>query len=170
MAGVLDSARFCWFISEATGAAVKDVDAMVMGAHGDSMVPLPERCTVNGVQVLDLVPTQDVEAMAERTKKGGGEIVALLKTGSAWYAPAASSVAMAGAILRDERRMLPSACLLNGEYGLENVYMGVPAILGREGVERIVELPLTLEARAGLQKTAGAILEDVRALQDLGLM
>ncbi|MEZ6016611.1 MAG: malate dehydrogenase [Planctomycetota bacterium] len=170
MAGVLDSARFCWFIAEETGASVKDVDAMVLGAHGDSMVPLPDRCTVNGVQIKDLVPQARIEAMAERTKKGGGEIVALLKTGSAWYAPAASSVAMAASVLRNERRMLPSACLLNGEYGLEGVYMGVPAILGSNGVERIVELPLTLESRAAMQRTAGSILDDVRQLQDLGLM
>ena len=100
---------------------------------------------------------------------GGGEIVKLLKTGSAWYAPASASVAMAASILRDERRMMPCACLLNGEYGLENLYMGVPAILGRGGVERIVELPLKTESRALLQKTAGAIHDDVLAMRDLGL-
>ena len=170
MAGVLDAARFSWFISEATGAAVQDVDAMVLGAHGDSMVPMPDRCTVNGVGVLDLVDRDAVDAMAERTKKGGGEIVKLLKTGSAWYAPASASVAMAASILRDEKRLLPCACMLNGEFGLENLYMGVPAILGREGVERIVELPLRTEARALLQKTAGAIHEDVLAMRDLGLL
>ena len=110
-----------------------------------------------------------VEAMGERTKTGGGEIVKLLKTGSAWYAPASASVAMAASVLRDERRMMPCACLLNGEYGLENLYMGVPAILGRGGVERIVELPLKTESRALLQKTAGAIHDDVLAMRDLGL-
>lgn len=170
MAGVLDSARYSWFIAEETGASVKEVDAMVLGAHGDSMVPLNDRCTVNGVQIKDLVKKDRIEAMAERTKKGGGEIVALLKTGSAWYAPAASSVAMAASVLRNEKRMLPSACLLNGEYGLEGVYMGVPAILGRNGIERIVELPLSLESRAAMQRTAGSILDDVRQLQSLGLM
>jgi len=170
MAGVLDSARFSWFLAEETKASVKEVDAMVLGAHGDSMVPLLDRCTVNGVQAKDLVSKERLEALAERTKKGGGEIVALLKTGSAWYAPAAASVAMAASVLRHERRMLPTACFLNGEYGLEGVYMGVPAILGRGGVERIVELPLSLEARAGLQRTAGSILDDVRQLQNLGLM
>jgi malate dehydrogenase len=169
MAGVLDAARYSWFISEATGAAVQDVDAMVLGAHGDSMVPMPDRCTVNGIGVLDLVDRDAVEAMGERTKTGGGEIVKLLKTGSAWYAPASASVAMAASVLRDERRMMPCACLLNGEYGLENLYMGVPAILGRGGVERIVELPLRTESRALLQKTAGAIHEDVLAMRDLGL-
>ena len=156
MAGVLDSARHSWFIAEGTGAAVQDVDAMVLGAHGDSMVPMADRCTVSGIGVLDLLDRDAVEAMGERTKKGGGEIVKLLKTGSAWYAPASASVAMAASILRDEKRLLPCACLLNGEYGIENLYMGVPAVLGASGVERIVELPLRTESRALLQKTAGA--------------
>ncbi|MEC7232679.1 MAG: malate dehydrogenase [Planctomycetota bacterium] len=169
MAGVLDSARYSWFIAEGTGAAVQDVDAMVLGAHGDSMVPMADRCTVSGIGVLDLLDRDAVEAMGERTKKGGGEIVKLLKTGSAWYAPASASVAMAASILRDEKRLLPCACLLNGEYGIENLYMGVPAILGAGGVERIVELPLRAESRALLQKTAGAIHEDVLAMRDLGL-
>lgn len=170
MAGVLDSARYSWFLAEAIGAAVQDVDAMVMGAHGDSMVPMAERCTANGIGVLDLLDRDAIEAMGERTKKGGGEIVKLLKTGSAWYAPASGAVAMAGSVLRDEKRLLPSACLLNGEYGIENLYMGVPAILGASGVERIVELPLRTESRALLQKTAGAIHEDVLAMRDLGLL
>lgn len=169
MAGVLDSARYSWFLAEATGTAVQDVDAMVLGAHGDSMVPMADRCTVSGVGVLDLLDRDAVEQMGERTKKGGGEIVALLKTGSAWYAPASASVAMAASILRDEKRLLPCACLLNGEYGIENLYMGVPAVLGAGGVERIVELPLRTESRALLQKTAGAIHEDVLAMRDLGL-
>lgn len=169
MAGVLDSARYSWFIAEGTGAAVQDVDAMVLGAHGDSMVPMADRCTVSGIGVLDLLDRDAVEAMGERTKKGGGEIVKLLKTGSAWYAPASASVAMAASILRDEKRLLPCACLLNGEYGIENLYMGVPAVLGASGVERIVELPLRSESRALLQKTAGAIHEDVLAMRDLGL-
>lgn len=169
MAGVLDSARYSWFLAEATGTAVQDVDAMVLGAHGDSMVPMADRCTAAGIGVLDLLDRDAVEAMGERTKKGGGEIVALLKTGSAWYAPASASVAMAASILRDEKRMMPSACLLNGEYGIENLYMGVPAVLGRSGVERIVELPLRTESRALLQKTAGAIHDDVLQMRDLGL-
>jgi len=170
MAGVLDSARFCWFISEATGAGVQDVDAMVLGAHGDSMVPMPNYCTVNGVQLADLLPAGDIDAMATRTKNGGAEIVGLLKTGSAWYAPAAASVAMAESILHDARRLLPCACFLNGQYGFEGLYMGVPAILGSRGVEEIVELPLTAEARALMQKTAGAIQADVEAMRDLGLL
>ena len=170
MAGVLDSSRFCWFIREETGAAVQDVNAMVLGAHGDSMVPMPNYCTVNGVQVADLVKPDRMDAMADRTRHGGAEIVGLLKTGSAWYAPASSAVAMAESILNDARRLMPCACLMNGEFGFEGVYMGVPAILGTEGVQRIVEVPLTAEARAQLQKTAGAVQNDVEALRDLGLM
>lgn len=170
MAGVLDSARFAWFIREATGAAVQDVRAMVLGAHGDSMVPMPHYCTVNGVQLVDLLPLDDVHAMGERTKQGGAEIVGLLKTGSAWYAPASASVAMAEAILNDAHRLLPCACLLNGEYGIEGLYMGVPAVLGRNGVEQILEVPLKNEARAALHSTAGAIQTDVDAMRDLGLL
>ncbi len=170
MAGVLDSARFCWFIAEATGCSVQDVDAMVLGAHGDSMVPMPTYCTVNGVHLVDLVASDKIDAMADRTRKGGAEIVSLLKTGSAWYAPASSSVAMAEAILNDAGRLLPCACLLNGEYGLEGLYMGVPAILGRDGVERIVEVPLTNESRSALHSTAGSIEADVQAMRDLGLL
>ena len=170
MAGVLDSARFSWFLSEATGAAVQDVDAMVLGAHGDSMVPMPRYCTVNGVSGQDLVPADAMDAMVDRTRKGGAEIVKLLKTGSAWYAPASASVAMAESILNDGRRLLPSACLLNGEYGFEGIYMGVPAILGRQGVERIVEVPLSTESRIQMQSTAGEISRDMDSLRDLGLL
>lgn len=170
MAGVLDSARFSWFISEATGAGVQDVDAMVLGAHGDSMVPMPGYCTVNGVQLGDLVPGAEIDALADRTRHGGAEIVKLLETGSAWYAPASASAAMAASILLDQKRLLPCACLLNGEFGFEGMYMGVPAVLGRGGVERIVQVPLSAEARAQMQKTAGAIEADVGAMRDLGLM
>ena len=170
MAGVLDSSRFSWFIAEETGASVKDVDAMVLGAHGDSMVPMEHYCTVNGIALSALAPADRIEAMVERTRKGGGEIVGLLKTGSAFYAPAASSVAMAASILNDEKRVLPCACLLNGHYGFEGLYMGVPAVLGRAGVERIVELPLSTDARAAMQKTAGAIQSDLETCRDLGLL
>ncbi len=170
MAGVLDSARFSWFIAEATKASVKDVDAMVLGAHGDSMVPMPGYCTVNGVKLGDLVKKEEIDAMSKRTRNGGAEIVNLLKTGSAWYAPASSSVAMAASILRDEKRLLPCACFLNGQYGFEGIYMGVPAMLGREGVERILEVPLDNESRIQMQKTAGAIRADVQILRDLKLL
>ena len=143
---------------------------MVLGAHGDSMVPMPNYCTVNGVQLVDLLPMDEIHAMGERTKKGGAEIVGLLKTGSAWYAPASASVAMAEAILNDAHRLLPCACLLNGEYGIEGLYMGVPAVLGRNGVEKILEVPLKNEARAAMHSTAGAIQTDVDAMRDLGLL
>ena len=169
MAGVLDSARFSWFIAEATKASVKDVDAMVLGAHGDSMLPMPGYCTVNGVRLGDLVAKPEIEAMAKRTRNGGAEIVNLLKTGSAWYAPASASVAMAASILRDEKRLLPCACFLNGQYGFEGIYLGVPAVLGKAGVERILEVPLDNESRIQMQKTAGAIQADVEILRDLKL-
>jgi malate dehydrogenase len=170
MAGVLDSARFSWFIAEATKASVKDVDAMVLGAHGDSMVPMPGYCTVNGVKIGDLVKKDEIDAMSKRTKNGGAEIVALLKTGSAWYAPASASVAMAASILRDEKRLLPCACFLNGQYGFEGIYMGVPAVLGKEGVERVVEVPLDNDSRIQMQKTAGAIQADVDLLREMKLL
>jgi malate dehydrogenase len=170
MAGVLDSARFSWFIAEETGASVQDVDAMVLGAHGDSMVPMPNFCTVNGVSLPALVKKDRIDAMADRTRNGGAEIVQLLKTGSAFYAPAAASVAMAKSILNDEKRMLPCACFMNGQYGFEGIYMGVPAILGKEGVEKIVEIPLDTESRILMQKTAGAVQKDLDLLRTVGLL
>ncbi len=170
MAGVLDSSRFSWFIAERLGTCVKDVDAMVLGAHGDSMVPLPEACTVNGVALGNLTDRATIAELSDRTRHGGAEIVNLLKTGSAFFAPAASAVAMAASILNDEKRLLPSSCLLNGQFGVEGIYTGVPAILGREGVERIVELPMNTEARIQMQKTVGEIQKDMEALRDLGLL
>jgi len=170
MAGVLDSSRFSWFIAEATGTNVKDVDAMVLGAHGDSMVPLPAACTVNGVQLNELTDPATISRLSDRTRHGGAEIVNLLKTGSAFYAPASSAVAMAASILNDEKRLLPSSCMLNGQFGVEGIYTGVPAILGKEGVEEIVELSLDTEARIQMQKTVGEIQKDMDALRDLGLL
>ncbi|MEX1026241.1 MAG: malate dehydrogenase [Planctomycetota bacterium] len=170
MAGALDAARFAWFIAEATRSNVQDVRAMVMGAHGDSMVPLPHFCTVNGVGIQHLLPADAIDAMSARTRAGGGEIVKLLESGSAFYAPAAGAVAMAKSILNDERRLLPSACLLNGHFGFEGVYTGVPAILGRSGVEEIVEIPLDTTARIQMQKTVGAIQEDLDALRALAIL
>ena len=170
MAGVLDSARFSWFIAEATKSSVVDVKAMVLGAHGDSMVPLPGYCVVNGVGIKDLLDKPKIAEMEKRTRNGGAEIVNLLKTGSAWYAPASSSVAMAKSILNDEKRLLPCACYLNGQYGFEGLYMGVPAILGKNGVEKIIEVPLDLDSRAQMQKTAGAVLADVQLMRDMKLL
>ena len=170
MAGVLDSARFSWFIAEHLGVSVADVDSMVLGAHGDSMVPMPAYCTANGVGLPDLARPADIDAMVERTKHGGAEIVGLLKTGSAYYAPAAAAVAMAKSVLGDERRLLPSCCLLNGHFGFEGIYMGVPAVLGAHGVEKIVEVPLDADSRALMQKTAGAIQADLESLRDAGVL
>ena len=143
---------------------------VVLGAHGDSMVPIPQYCTVNGVTLKDLVDRASIEKMAQRTRTGGAEIVNLLKTGSAWYAPASASVAMAASILNDQKRLLPCACLLNGQYGFEGIYMGVPAILGKNGVEKIVELPLDNDARILMHKTAGAIQADVQLMRDMKLL
>ncbi len=170
MAGVLDSARFSWFIAEETGASVQDVDAMVLGAHGDSMVPMPHYCTVNGVSLTALAKKERIDALSQRTRNGGAELVALLKTGSAFFAPAAASVAMAKSILNDERRLLPACVFLNGEFGFEGLYMGASAILGARGVERIVELPLDADSRALMQKTAGAIQADLALLRDAGIL
>ncbi len=170
MAGVLDSARFSYFLAAGTGTSVQDVDAMVLGAHGDSMVPMLDYCTINGVRAGDMLPPAELDAMADRTRNGGAELVKLLKTGSAWYAPASASVAMAASILLDQKRLLPSACFLNGQYGFEGIYMGVPAILGASGVERVVEVPLKAESRAAMQKTAGAIEKDILTLRELGLL
>ena len=170
MAGVLDSARFSRFLAEELGVGVADVDAMVLGAHGDSMVPLPRASTVNGVPVGEWLTPAAIASLAARTRNGGAEIVNLLKSGSAFFAPASSAVAMAKAILRDEKRLLPSTCYLNGEFGFEGVYVGVPAVLGRAGVERILEVPLDTEARIAMQKTVGAIQKDLEALRQLGLL
>lgn len=169
MAGVLDSARFSMFLAEAAKVGVADVDAMVLGAHGDSMVPVLDFCTIGGVPIKHLLPRSTLEALAGRTRNGGAEIVKLLETGSAFYAPASASVAMARAVLRDEKRVLPCATLLNGEYGIEGLFMGVPVVLGQGGVERIIELPLDTEARIAMQKTAGAIQQDLDKLRELGL-
>jgi malate dehydrogenase len=170
MAGVLDSARLRYFAAEATGTAARDAEAMVLGAHGDSMVPVAEHMSVAGVALDSILDAHKIDALSDRTRHGGAEIVGLLKTGSAWYAPAAAAVAMASSVLRDEQRLMPAACLLNGQYGLEGLYMGVPAVLGAGGVESIVELPLAAESRIQMQKTAGAISADLETLREAGLL
>jgi len=162
MAGVLDTARFRAFIAMELGVSVKDVQAMVLGGHGDSMVPLPRYATVGGVPLPALLPEERIEALVDRTRKGGAEIVALLKTGSAYYAPSAAVVAMAASILRDERRVLPACVRLDGQYGIQGVFAGVPVVLGDGGVEMIVELELTDDELAALQKSA----EHVRQTTD----
>jgi malate dehydrogenase len=157
MAGVLDSARMRAFIAEELRVAGSDVEAMVLGGHGDTMVPLPRYTTVKGKPVTDLLAKERLEAIVKRTRDGGAEIVGLLKTGSAFYAPSASAVDMVEAILKDQKRVLPCAVLCEGEYGLQNVIVGVPVKLGRGGAEQIVEYELTEEERAALETSARAV-------------
>jgi malate dehydrogenase len=164
MGGVLDSARFAYAVAEKTGAPISEIEALAMGAHGDAMVPMPRFTTINGVPVTDLLSAEDVDALVERTVFGGAEVVALLKTGSAFYAPAGSIVAMVRAILSDSGAVLPSCVLLEGEYGIENVYLSVPARLGREGVDGVVELPLTDAELDALQASAATVAESIDAL------
>jgi malate dehydrogenase len=165
MAGVLDAARFRAFIAQEIGIAPTDVQAMVLGGHGNSMVPLPRYSTVSGVPITDLLDASTVERLVERTRKGGGEIVSLLKTGSAFYAPGASAVQMVEAILLDNKRFLPAAAYCRGEYGLEDVYVGVPVILGAGGVEKIVELPLSRAEREALHASAAEVKASVGELR-----
>ena len=162
MAGVLDSARFRYFLAEELGVSVRDVHAMTLGGHGDDMVPLVRHSTVGGVPLPDLVKTgwltqAKLDAIVERTRKGGGEIVALLKTGSAFYAPAASAIAMAESYLKDQKRILPCAAYLNGEYGVKDMYVGVPVLIGENGVEKIVEVSFDEAEKAMFAKSVEAV-------------
>jgi malate dehydrogenase len=163
MAGILDTARFSTFISWETGVSVKDVTAMVLGGHGDQMVPVVSATTVGGIPLHKLVPEERIQAMVERTAKGGGELVKLLGT-SAWYAPGAAAAQMVNAIMLDERRVLPCTALLEGEYGIDGLYMGVPVKLGAGGIEEIIELDLGDDERAALQASAEAVREVVSVL------
>jgi malate dehydrogenase len=167
MAGVLDSARFQTFIGMELNMSVRDVRAMVLGGHGDLMVPLPRYSTVNGVPITELMPADRVEELCKRTSNGGAEIVSLLKTGSAFYAPGASVALMVASILRDENRLLPCAVNANGKYGLDNVYIGLPAVLGRTGVRQVVELKLTKDEQAALKKSADSIKENIQVMEQL---
>src|ERR1700686_2129922 len=162
MAGVLDSARFRYFLAEEFNVSVEDVTAFVLGGHGDDMVPSVRYSTVAGIPLPDLVKmgwtSQDrLDAIVERTRKGGGEIVNLLKTGSAFYAPAASAIAMAESYLRDKKRVLPCAAYLNGEYGVKDMYVGVPVVIGSKGVERIVEIELVGKDREAFDKSVASV-------------
>jgi malate dehydrogenase len=154
MGGVLDSARFRTFISMELGVSPEDVEALVLGGHGDQMVPLPRFTTVQGVPLSELLAGERISELIQRTKNGGAEIVALLKTGSAYYAPAASVFQMVKAILLDERRILPCSAYLNGEYGVSGFFIGVPAVLGRQGVEKILELNLNAEEKSQFERSA----------------
>jgi malate dehydrogenase len=157
MAGVLDTARYRMFLAEALDVSVEDIQAMVLGGHGDTMVPLVSYTTVSGIPVTQLLPRDKLEAIVQRTRDGGAEIVAHLKTGSAYYAPSAAAVQMVEAIALDKRRILPCAAWLQGEYGLQDVYCGVPCKLGRGGLQRIIEVTLTEAERRDLEKSAGAV-------------
>lgn len=162
-AGVLDSARYRTFIAMEAGVSVEDVQAMLMGGHGDEMVPLPRFTTISGVPVTEFISQEKLDAIVQRARKGGGEIVNLLKTGSAYYAPSSSTVQMVEAVLKDKKRVIPCAAYLEGEYGLNDLYFGVPVVLGAGGVERIIELPLNDDEKALLKKSADA----VRSTQDV---
>ena len=164
MAGVLDSARFSTFLAQEFGVSVRDVSSFVLGGHGDTMVPVPSYSTVKGIPIPDLITmgrsTQErIDAIVKRTANGGGEIVALLGTGSAFYAPAASAIAMAESYLGDQKRVLPCAAHLTGQYGIDDLYVGVPVVIGKGGVEQVIEIALDDKARAGLQVSVDAVKE-----------
>jgi len=164
MAGVLDSARMRWFIAEALHVSVENTHAFVLGGHGDTMVPLPRFSTVAGIPLPQLLSKEKIDAIVKRTRDGGAEIVNLLKT-SAWYAPASAVVEMVDAVLRDKKKILPCAAYLQGEYGMSDVYLGVPVKLGSGGVEQIVEIALTPEETVALEKSADAVRELFRILK-----
>ncbi|HEY8019773.1 MAG TPA: malate dehydrogenase, partial [Thermoanaerobaculia bacterium] len=165
MAGVLDSARFRAFIAEELKVSVENVTAFVLGGHGDTMVPLPRYATVNGIPLPQLLPAEKIEAINQRTRNGGAEIVDYYKQGSAYYAPAAAVYDMVAAILRDKKKILPCAVLLEGEYGYDDLFLGVPAKLGRRGVEEVVQLSLTTEEKAALARSAEAVRGLVKTLK-----
>jgi len=165
MAGILDSARFRTFIARELNVSVENVTAFVLGGHGDTMVPLPRFSTVAGIPITELLPKETIDALVKRTANGGAEIVALLKSGSAYYAPAAATVEMLEAIVKDKKKILPCAAYLDGQYGVTGLYVGVPVKLGRRGVEQIVEIRLTPDEQAAFQKSAAAVRELVEKLK-----
>ena len=164
MAGILDSARFRAFIGLELGVSAADVQAMVLGGHGDSMVPLPRYTTVGGIAISELIPPDRLAAIIQRTRDGGAEIVKLLKTGSAYYAPAMSAVEMATAILTDQKRLVPCSVLLDGQYGLRDLFIGVPVMIGAKGVEKVVELELSAEEAAALRKSGKDVADMIAEL------
>jgi len=168
MAGVLDSARFRTFISMELNVSVENTHAFVLGGHGDTMVPLPRYSTVAGIPITELMPEDRIDALVDRTRNGGAEIVSLLKTGSAYYAPASAAVEMAEAILKDKKKILPCAALLEGEYGIDGLFIGVPVKLGVNGIEEIIQIKLTDEEEKALNKSAAAVKELVDTLKKIG--
>lgn len=167
MAGVLDGARFRAFLSQELQVSVEDVNAFVLGGHGDTMVPMPRHCSVGGVPLTEMLSADKIDAIVQRTRNGGAEIVGLLKTGSAYYAPAASAVQMAEAILKDQKRILPCAAYLEGEYGVKGIFVGVLCKLGGDGLEKVIELKLNETEKAGLDHSIKAVQELVEALKKL---
>lgn len=174
MAGILDSSRFRYFLASTLNVAVEDIQSFVLGGHGDTMVPLPRYTTVSGIPLQEFIEnswiTQSkVDEIITRTKNGGGEIVNLLKTGSAFYAPAASALAMAESYLFDQKRILPCAAWLNGEYGIKDLYVGVPVVIGKNGVQKVIELDLTTVEQEALNHSVDAVKDLIKAVNNLGL-
>ena len=165
MAGVLDTGRYRAFLAEALDVSVRDIQAMVLGGHGDTMVPLISYTSVSGIPVTQLMPREQLDAIVTRTRNGGAEIVKYLKTGSAYYAPSSGAVQMVEAIVRDQKRILPCAAFLQGEYGMDGLFLGVPCKLGRGGLEQVIEVELTNDERVALQKSADAVREPMGALK-----
>ena len=165
MAGVLDTARYRAFLADALDVSVRDIQAMVLGGHGDTMVPLISYTSVSGIPVTQLMDRAKLDAIVDRTRSGGAEIVKHLKTGSAYYAPSAGAVQMAEAIARDQKRILPCSAWLQGEYGMTGLFLGVPCKLGRKGLEKIIEVELTADERAALKKSADAVLEPMKVIK-----
>jgi malate dehydrogenase len=165
MAGVLDTARYRAFLAEALDVSVADIQAMVLGGHGDTMVPLISYTTVSGIPVTQLLGRDELGAIVERARNGGAEIVKYLKTGSAYYAPSAAAVQMCEAIAFDRKRILPCSAWLEGEFGMRDVFLGVPCKIGRRGLERIIEIELTSDERAALQKSAASVRELIGAIK-----
>lgn len=161
MSGILDSGRFKSFLAMELGVSMKDITAFVLGGHGDDMVPITRLTTVGGVPVTELLSKERLDAIVERTRKGGGELVELYKTGSAYFAPAAAAIEMAEAYLKDQRRVLPACCWLEGEFGIRDLYFGVPCVIGRNGVEKIVTFELTGDEKAMIEKSAGSVRKSI---------
>ena len=166
MAGILDTARYRAFLAEALNVSPKDIQALSMGGHGDTMVPLPRYTTVGGIPVTELIEKEKLDAIIERTKVGGGELVKLMGT-SAWYAPGAAAAQMVEAIIRNQRRVFPVCAMLNGEYGMKNIYLGVPVILGKNGIEKIIEVSLNKEEKALLEQSAKAVRSVMDVLDNM---
>jgi malate dehydrogenase len=172
MAGVLDSSRMKFFLSEALDVSIKDVETFVLGGHGDDMVPLVNYTTIGGIPLLDFIkikkiPISKIQKIVDRTRMGGGEIVKLLKRGSAFYAPASSAIQMAEAYLLDQKKLLPCAAYLNGQYGLKNMYMGVPTVIGAKGVEKILEVKLSAAEKGMLKTSVNSVKGLVQAVDKL---